>query len=108
MASGSRSSSISSGSRPYCSSWTLPATISQYTLDLLKSELNTYNSELTEKPYYILLNKIDLVTMTDTWKEKDLKDKNVLPISAATGRNIDELLAIIDKLMENERCHERT
>jgi GTPase len=72
-----------------------------YTLDLLKSEINTYNSELTEKPYYILLNKIDLVD-NDFVEErkKSLMDKHVLPLSAATGQHINELLAIIDRLME--------
>jgi len=73
----------------------------QYTLDLLRSELNTYNSELTEKPYYILLNKIDLVDDDHLEEEiKSLKDRHVLPISAATGRNIQELLTIIEGLME--------
>ncbi len=73
----------------------------RYTLDLLRSELDTYNSELTEKPYYILLNKIDLVNEEEIGERiKQLKDKNVLPISAAGGRNIHELLDVIDRLME--------
>ncbi len=73
----------------------------KYTLDLLRSELNTYNSELTEKPYYILLNKIDLVDNDHVEEQKkNLKDKHVLPISAATGQHIDELLAVLDRLME--------
>lgn len=73
----------------------------QYTLDLLRSELNTYNSELTQKPYYILLNKIDCVDDEQVEERtKQLKDKNVLPISAATGQNIHELLGLIDTLME--------
>lgn len=73
----------------------------QYTLDLLRSELNTYNRELTEKPYYILLNKIDLVD-NDFVEErkKNLKDEHVLPVSAATGLHIKELLDVIDSLME--------
>jgi GTP-binding protein len=73
----------------------------RYTLDLLRSELNTYNSELTEKPYYILLNKIDLVDDEHVEEEiKGLKDRHVLPVSAATGRNITELMAVIERLME--------
>lgn len=73
----------------------------QYTLDLLRSELDTYNSELTEKPYYILLNKIDLVDETHVEEQmKNLKDGHILPISASNGRNIHELLVIIERLME--------
>jgi GTP-binding protein len=72
-----------------------------YNLELLKSELNTYNSELTSKPYWILLNKIDLIDDEEAAaKRKQIKDKNVLPISAATGENIPELLKRIDVMME--------
>ncbi|OHD64213.1 MAG: hypothetical protein A2176_01095 [Spirochaetes bacterium RBG_13_51_14] len=72
-----------------------------YTLHLLKSELESYSSELTAKPYYILLNKIDCV-VEDTVRDKinQMKDKNVLHISAATGENINTLMEIIDRLME--------
>lgn len=73
----------------------------KYNLDLLRSELNTYNSELTEKPYYILLNKIDLVDNDHVEEQKkNLKDRHLLAISAATGRHIDELLRVLDRLME--------
>ena len=74
----------------------------EYTLKLLKSELNTYNGELTSKPYYVLLNKIDLIDDEQlAAKRKEIKDKNVLPISAATGENIPELLKKIDIMMES-------
>ncbi len=73
----------------------------KYTLDLLRSELDTYNSELTEKPYYILLNKIDLVDNDHVEEQKkNLRDKHVLAISAATGRHMEELLDVLDRLME--------
>ncbi|HOD16206.1 MAG TPA: GTPase ObgE [Spirochaetota bacterium] len=76
-----------------------------YTLTLLKSELNTYNPELTGKPYYVLLNKIDLVD-DDTVREKTrtLDEQNLLAISAATGEHMNRLIAILDKLMENDRA----
>ncbi len=76
-----------------------------YALTLLKSELNTYNTELTTKPYYVLLNKIDLVD-DDTVKEKirSLGEPNLLAISAATGEQMDRLIEILDRLMENERA----
>jgi GTPase len=74
----------------------------EYTLELLKSELDTYNSELISKPYCILLNKIDLIDNKEVVKKRKLiNDKNVLPISAATGENIPELLNRIDAIMES-------
>jgi GTPase len=73
-----------------------------YTLSLLRSEISTYNKELTTKPYYVLLNKIDLVD-DDTVREKTglLGEENVLAISAATGDHMDGLMVILDRLMEN-------
>ena len=81
----------------------------EYTLNLLKSELNTYNSELTSKPYYILLNKIDLVDDEQVVaKRNQIKEKNVLPISAATGKNIPGLLNSIDDIMENRGAEKKS
>lgn len=76
-----------------------------YTLTLLKSELDTYNTELTTKPYYVLLNKIDIVD-DDTIKEKilSLNEPNVLAISATAGTNLETLIEILDRLMEKDRA----
>jgi GTP-binding protein len=80
-----------------------------YTLKLLKSELNTYNSELITKPYWILLNKVDLMDDDEVEEKiKQIKDKNVLSISAATGENITELLKRIDAMMENPRAEKKS
>lgn len=74
-----------------------------YNLQLLRSELDTYNSELTSKPYYIILNKIDIIDSSVlSEKIKHLNDKNLLPVSALTGENIDKLMPILDKLMEHD------
>jgi len=73
----------------------------EYTLNLLRSELDSYNTELTSKPSHILLNKIDLLGEEEVWeRRKLLAEENVLPISAARGDNILELLEILDSLME--------
>ncbi|MBN2159959.1 MAG: GTPase ObgE [Spirochaetes bacterium] len=72
-----------------------------YTLHLLRSELETYNVELTSKPYYILLNKIDLVDDAEAVEKRNqINDKNVLSISSSTGENIPALLEILDGFME--------
>lgn len=77
----------------------------EYTLELLKSEINSYNAELTKKPYYVLLNKIDLVDDVTVMEQmRLLGDRNVLAISAATGAHVDRLIEILEKLMESERA----
>jgi len=77
----------------------------EYTLELLKSEISTYNEELTKKPYYVLLNKIDLVDDVTVMEHmRLLGERNVLGISAATGDHIDRLIEIIEKLMEKDRA----
>ena len=77
----------------------------EYTLDLLKSELGTYNKELTQKPYYVLLNKTDLVDDVTVMEQiRLIGERNVLAISAVTGANIDRLIEILVKLMEKDRA----
>ncbi len=72
----------------------------RYNLDLLRSELNTYDPRLTLKPYYIILNKIDIVDRDElSGKINQLKDPNVLPVSALTGENMEKLVPILDMLM---------
>lgn len=80
----------------------------EYTLNLLKSELDSYNRELTSKPCFILLNKIDLMAEDEIWeKRRLLAEENVLPISAERGDNIHELLKILDQLMETGGAEEK-
>jgi GTPase len=77
----------------------------EYTLELLKSEIGTYNAELTKKPYYVLLNKIDLVDDVTVMEQmRLLGESDVLGISAASGEHIDRLIEIIEKLMEKDRA----
>jgi GTPase len=71
-----------------------------YNLSLLKSELNIYNKELINKPYYIILTKSDLVEKEYLDEVKnELGDKRVLSVSSVTGKNLEELIDIIDRLM---------
>ncbi len=72
----------------------------RYNLDLLKSELNIYNKELINKPYYIIVTKSDLVEKEYCDEvRRELGDERTLSVSSVTGENLDELLLIINKLM---------
>lgn len=73
-----------------------------YNLHLLKSELNTYNKELTTRPSYILFTKVDLVDEKDLQKKIDQLDNNnnVLAISSIKEYNLNKLLDIIDNILE--------
>ncbi|OHD70081.1 MAG: hypothetical protein A2W19_04625 [Spirochaetes bacterium RBG_16_49_21] len=76
-----------------------------YNLKLLRSELDTYSGDLTSKPYYIILNKIDLIDKSVLpEKINGLHDARVLPLSALTGENMDRLPEILDSLMELKRA----
>lgn len=72
-----------------------------YTYQLLKSELQTYNKVVAEKPNFIIISKLDVV---DEDKIKEIKEKfkgeDVIEISSVTGENIDKLLGKIEKLLE--------
>jgi GTPase len=71
-----------------------------YNLVLLQNELETYNKELVNKPYYIILTKADLISESDLKKKiRLLKKKNVLSISSLNGYNVQKLIDIIDSLL---------
>lgn len=73
----------------------------RYNLHLLRSELVTYNMELTAKPCYIILNKIDLLDRSLLpGKIESLGEGNVLAVSALTGENMNVLVEVLDRLME--------
>jgi GTPase len=71
-----------------------------YNLKLLKNELATYNLELVNKPYYIILSKADLLPEDEIAKKiEQFNTENILPISSVTGYNIKKLIDIIDGLL---------
>jgi len=75
----------------------------EYNLQLLKAELRSYNENLLNKPYYILMTKTDLIDSVELGKKiTQLKDQTVLSISSINGENIHILLNIINKLLEND------
>lgn len=71
-----------------------------YNLKLLQNELATYNKELVNKPYYIILTKADLLSEDEVAKRiEEFNKDNILAISSVTGYNIKKLIDIIDGLL---------
>jgi len=62
----------------------------------INSEMALFDPGLMKKPQIVALNKIDLPDVRSRWKEIDngLKKKGVsaIPISAATGENVNQLM----------------
>ncbi len=67
---------------------------------ILKNELLQYSEKLLEKPYFISLNKIDLLSKEEINEKKDIFQKKlkesseetkIFLISGATNKNINEL-----------------
>ena len=81
-----------------------------YNFRLLREELKSYNPALLDKPYHILLTKIDLLPDRSVIDEKraGLKNEPVLPISSIGGENMDKLLDIIDGLLEKSDATQGT
>jgi GTP-binding protein len=72
----------------------------EYTLELLKNELKTYNPKLLEKNSKIILSKIDLITEDElAGKIKDF-GKDIIPISVLLDDKLSLLYSEIRKLME--------
>lgn len=71
-----------------------------YTLELLKSELNTYNPELLKKDSKIILSKIDLITDEQIAEKTKALGGDVIPISVLLDDKLKLLYSEIRKLME--------
>jgi GTP-binding protein len=79
-----------------------------YNMELLRSELDSYGGGLTSKPYYIIVNKTDLIDKSAlAEKIKKLHDARILTISALTGENMERLPAILESLMETGRAEKK-
>jgi GTP-binding protein len=69
----------------------------------INEELSMYNQKLVEKPQIIVLNKLDLPG-TQKVAEKfqfTVKDKEVILISALTGKGVEKLKSKIVQLLDN-------
>jgi len=72
-----------------------------YNLELLKSELRSYNERLLDRPMAVVVTKTDLVSEEELKKVIDLfGTAPIVPVSSTTGYNLGSLLELIDKLLE--------
>lgn len=65
----------------------------------INQELSLYNPNLVEKEQIVAANKMDLPESRMAWDkfQSQITDRTVIPISAATGEGIDELLDVVIK-----------
>lgn len=74
-------------------------------IEKIENELARYNKELLDRPKVIAANKTDLFEAReniDLLKEYfEAKGATVMPISAATGEGINELLNFVGELLDN-------
>lgn len=73
-----------------------------YNLELLRNELNTYNKELVNKKFKIILSKTDLVSDEEIQDKIRIIGNNVIPISALVGDSLKPLYAAIKEMMESQ------
>ncbi len=68
----------------------------------VNKELAMYNRKLTEKPQIVVLNKIDLPDVREAAKkfQNAVKEKQVILISALTGKGIEDLNSKIVQLLD--------
>ena len=69
----------------------------------VNKELSMYNQKLVEKPQIIVLNKLDLPGTQKVAKKFQfaVKDKEVILISALTGKGVEKLKSKIVQLLDN-------
>lgn len=72
----------------------------KYTLELLKSELTTYNPELLNRKSKIILSKIDLIDEEELADKIKELDGDVIPISILLDDKLKLLYSEIRKMME--------
>lgn len=60
----------------------------------INEELKLYNPELANKEQIVAANKIDLPESREVWEnfKSQISDRTVIPISAATGEGVNQLL----------------
>ena len=70
--------------------------------DTVNKELSMYNQQLIEKPQIVVLNKLDLPGTQEmaTSFQSALKGKELISISALTGKGIDDLTSKIIQLLD--------
>ena len=71
-------------------------------LKTLRKELDLYDPRLSERPWIVVANKMDLPEAAEKMKafRKQFKQLEVLPISADQGEGIEELKARLGELVQ--------
>jgi GTP-binding protein len=71
--------------------------------NIINTELWSYSTELAGKPQLIVLNKMDVTGAKETADkiQSALKDKEVLRISAVTGKGVKQLLARLVQILDD-------
>ena len=74
-------------------------------LDKIDEELLKYSPELSERPQIVVANKVDSIDMDDERVQHFIKkcgwlDRQVVFVSAVTGENLDELVRVTIKALE--------
>ena len=71
-------------------------------LDTVNRELHQYSPALSEKPQLVVLNKMDVAWAEDaaTLFKQAFGKRDLLTISAATGKGLDRLTATLCNLLD--------
>ena len=77
-------------------------------IEKINQELREYSEELSERPMLIALNKLDTITDEDIEVLMEIMHDHfdplgieVYPISAATGKGVNELLIAVERLLKD-------
>jgi GTPase len=74
-------------------------------LESLRREINLYDSRLSERPWFVVANKMDLPEAAKNLRDfkKRFPDRAIVPISAKEGRGINELKRLLGEWIDQER-----
>jgi GTP-binding protein len=74
-------------------------------LESLRREINLYDSRLSERPWFVVANKMDLPEAAKNLRnfEKRFPDRAIVPISARKGDGITELKRLLREWTDQER-----
>ncbi|MFA5864545.1 MAG: GTPase ObgE [Phycisphaerae bacterium] len=76
--------------------------------EIIRNELSKYSAKLTDKPEIIVANKMDLTDSEDAYQKlKEKLNREILPISAVTGRGLPQLLDHLWRLIEQHKEEEK-
>jgi GTP-binding protein len=74
-------------------------------LESLRREINLYDPRLSERPWFVVANKMDLPEAAKNLLdfEKRFRDREIVPISAKKGDGIAELKRLLGEWIDQER-----